>query len=183
MIVYLGFGSNLSSSQNSRTHSLKRAYELLSGSPSLKFLKTSSLFETPALLPQDSEPNWNIPFLNCVSQIEFNGSLEELLQLTQKTESELGRTPHKKWAPRIIDIDILHCEEKSFHSSQLSVPHPEVLKRNFVLSPYCEIAPHSQGLDPSQDTNQPQTLLNISRQQHPLPLWMNIVNISSVTAL
>jgi 2-amino-4-hydroxy-6-hydroxymethyldihydropteridine diphosphokinase len=128
--VYLGLGSNL----GGRIGNLDSAVERLSEKVAIK--KISSVYET--------EPLYNTEqpmFLNAV--IKGVTALEplELLSLMKGIERDLGRQPGFRNAPRIIDIDILFYGERIIQTEELTIPHPRIAERAFVLVPLAEIAP------------------------------------------
>lgn len=96
----------------------------------------SSLYKTSAWGVED-QPD----FLNQVIQIRTNLEAEELLNLLLFIEKDLGRKRKKKWGPRIIDIDILYYDQQIIDTTDLKVPHPEILNRRFTIEPLAEIAP------------------------------------------
>lgn len=96
----------------------------------------SSVYRTKAWGKTD-QPD----FYNQVLGITTDLEPEELLQKVLSIESEIGRERKEKWGPRIIDIDILFYENKIIELENLSVPHPGIPDRRFVLEPLAEIAP------------------------------------------
>ncbi len=99
--------------------------------------KRSSIYKTAAY----GEENQN-DFYNCV--IEFHCSLqpEKLLEKIKEIEYRIGREKTYHWGPREIDIDILFIENINMQTENLTIPHKEFSKRNFVLTPWKEIAPN-----------------------------------------
>ena len=128
--VYLGLGSNL----GDRQHNLARAVELLAEKVSIE--KLSSLYETEPIGYR--EQPW---FLNAVCEATTSLTPEELLILAKEIEVALGRLPSFSNAPRPMDIDILFYGNEIIHSTQLTIPHPRLEERAFVLLPLAEIAP------------------------------------------
>jgi GTP cyclohydrolase-4 len=128
--VYLGLGSNM----GDRKQNLARALELLS--QHLKVEQISSIYETEPV-GYEQQPL----FLNAVCRISTGLNPEKLLRLAKKIEAELGRTPSFPNAPRPIDIDILLYSNKVFNNQELTIPHPRLTERAFVLVPLAEIAP------------------------------------------
>jgi len=128
--AYLGLGSNL----GDRKQNLAKALELLS--PETTVEKLSSIYETE---PVGYQPQ---PlFLNAVCRISTELNPRQLLRLANKIEAKLGRMPSFPNAPRPIDIDILLYDNEVFGSKELTVPHPRLAERAFVLVPLAEIAP------------------------------------------
>jgi len=75
-------------------------------------------------------------FLNCVAEIETNLNPERLLSALQAIEQDLGRKKLERWGDRNIDIDIIVYGNQQYRSSDLIIPHPETLKRAFVIVPW-----------------------------------------------
>jgi len=128
--AYLGLGSNL----GDRKQNLARALELMS--KHLVIEQISPIYETEPV-GYDQQPL----FLNAACRISTELSPEKLLRLAKKIESKLGRTPNFPNAPRPIDIDILFYGDEVLNDKELTVPHPRLTERAFVLVPLAEIAP------------------------------------------
>ncbi len=127
--IYLSFGSNL----GNRHENLLCSYDLLA--PEVRLIRTSSIYETAPLgyLEQSA-------FLNCVVEAETNLSPKALLVKLKGIETELGRQPTFRNGPRLIDIDILLYDKMVISSDEITIPHPRMLERAFVLVPLAEIA-------------------------------------------
>lgn len=129
--VYLGLGSNL----GDREINLCRAIEKLRDK--VRILRVSSIYETePVGYP---EQPW---FLNAVCAIETNLTPHALLDFVKAIEKDLGRTGGVRWGPRVIDLDILLYNNLVFSDDRLTIPHPRLHERRFVLIPLAEIAPN-----------------------------------------
>lgn len=132
--VYLSLGSNL----GDREGNLRLACEALEAEHVL-ILKRSSIYETE---PQDvTSQRW---FLNMVVECETRSFPIQLLGVLQKIERRFGRSRGAgvvSKSPRTIDIDILLFANAIMNTAQLSLPHPRMLERRFVLEPLVEIAP------------------------------------------
>ena len=102
----------------------------------------SGIYETPALLPENAPQEWNIAYLNQVLVVTTHLSPEELLVCLKHIEAEMGRTPRARWAPREIDLDILSYDDVIMVTELLTLPHPQLDVREFVLKPLAEVAPH-----------------------------------------
>ena len=129
-IAYLGLGSNL----GKREENLCQALALLSQRVSLEAV--SSVYETEPI-GYEEQPL----FLNLVCGIATELLPEELLQLAKDIEATMGRVPSFVNAPRPIDIDILFYDDKIIDTQNLTIPHPRLKGRAFVLVPLAEIAP------------------------------------------
>ena len=170
MLAYIGLGSNI----EDRKKNLVQAVRLLEKHIIIK--KISPLYETPALLPCHCPPGWNTPFLNAVLEVRINTNVSELFSLTQGIEKEIGRckSVQEKWSPRKIDIDILSAKGVSVSDSRLKVPHPFLTKREFVLSPFRDIAPLYE--DPKWGAK---SVLFLSRGlEKKQPVFMDIFNLT-----
>ena len=130
--AYLSLGANL----GNREETLREAVRRLAAADGVKTLAVSSLYETEPWGKKD-QPS----FLNIAVSLQTTLSPEELLALTQAVETELGRVRHERWGPRTIDVDILHVEGVERNSPTLTLPHPYMTERAFVLVPLAEIAP------------------------------------------
>ena len=129
--VYLGLGSNL----GKREDNIQRAIEALKGL-GLDIKKCSSLVETE---PMGGPPQGK--FLNLVLKGNVDIPPENLLSHLQTIEKNLGRIKTVVNGPRTIDIDILLYDQLEMNTPQLTIPHPRMLDRNFVMEPLEEIAP------------------------------------------
>lgn len=129
---YIGLGSNL----GDRRKNLELAIDKINRLESTEVTKISSIIETE---PVGGPPQGR--FLNACIEILTGLSARELLRGLQGIESQLGRQRRVKYAPRTIDLDILLFGNAKIEEKDLSVPHPEILKRDFVLTPLKEIAP------------------------------------------
>lgn len=128
--VYLGLGSNL----GDRQENLDKALNYLS--QRMRLVKVSSVYDTEAVGGAE-QPR----FLNLVCQISTRLAPAELLMLAKGIERKLGRQPGKVNAPRPIDIDILFYSDEVIKTPELTIPHPRLEERAFVLVPLAEIAP------------------------------------------
>jgi 2-amino-4-hydroxy-6-hydroxymethyldihydropteridine diphosphokinase len=130
--VFVALGSNL----GNRLVMLQSALRALEKVSTLKVRSVSPVYET--------EPvgNRNQPqFLNAVIEIQTTLSAGDLLLKLKEIERSVGRTPSEKWGPREIDMDLVYCGDLVVDSAALVVPHPEVARRRFVLTPLADIAP------------------------------------------
>lgn len=135
--LYLSLGTNL----GNKRENLTRAIELLSLALG-KCIAVSQFIET-APWGFDSENG----FLNCVAAFETALAPMQLLDMTESIERELGRTQKSNnghYRDRIIDIDILLYGDNIIVNDRLTIPHPLMHKRDFVLEPLAEIAPDTQ---------------------------------------
>jgi len=134
-IAYLCLGSNL----GKREENLRRALTLLSLKVNLE--EVSSLYETEPVPIQNRDKEQPL-FLNLVCRITTNLPPEKLLHLAKDIETRMGRVPSGQInSPRPIDIDILFYDNKIMETQNLTIPHPHLQDRAFVLIPLAEIAP------------------------------------------
>lgn len=131
--VFLSLGSNL----GDRTKFLQEAVALLGQLQKTEVVKESGIYETEPWGNTD-QPR----FLNMAVALETDLSPEELLEKTLLIENLLGRTREDHWGPRTIDIDLLVYEGETRDTEFLTLPHPYMLERKFVLEPLAEIAPN-----------------------------------------
>lgn len=136
-MITLGLGSNL----GNRTTTLTQALRLLEKKASFQIEEFSPLYESNALLPDNAPTDWDLPFLNMVVSGSTPLSPNEFLIKVKEIESLLGRKNSEKWAPRLIDIDLLTWNEETIKEDRLSIPHPEIENRPFVLLPLADINP------------------------------------------
>lgn len=127
--IYLSLGSNLGNRENN----LLQAVRFLK--KEIHIIKVSSFYETK---PQD---NTKQPyFLNCCIKGETNLKPLELLNFTENIEQLLGRKEKGNFLPRTLDIDILYYGMQNINLNNLTIPHPKICQRSFVLIPLLEIA-------------------------------------------
>lgn len=138
--VLLSIGSNM----NDPIGNCRRSLKLLEESAPLNIVNVSSLYLTEPISP--IEQGW---FFNYAVQLQTAEEPMELLRLCQQIEGLLGRTREVHWGPRTIDIDIVYFGKRISETKELIIPHPERLKRKFVLVPLNEMVPHF--LDPVED--------------------------------
>ncbi len=129
--VYLSLGSNL----RDRAGAIHNALAMLQDS-GVEVVRVSSFYRTE---PVDFMPQrW---FINCVAELQTELLPLKLLHACKAVERALGRRPGVPKGPRVIDIDILLYEDFVIRSAELTVPHPHMGERRFVLVPLRELAP------------------------------------------
>jgi 2-amino-4-hydroxy-6-hydroxymethyldihydropteridine diphosphokinase len=129
-IIHLALGTNL----GNRTSNLRRA--LAAFPPAVTILAESSVYETPPWGMTDQPP-----FLNMVIKGETRLAPMDLLQYLKQIESELGRVPTVRYGPRLIDVDILFYNSLILDTPELTIPHPRLHERAFVLVPLADLSP------------------------------------------
>lgn len=130
--IFLGIGSNL----GERELHFNLAKEALSGTQGVRDLKCSPVYETD---PVGSEGG---KFWNAVWSFETELGPREILEVLQAIEKNAGRVRTTKNEPRSLDLDILFYSDQIIQSVELTVPHPRIAERAFVLVPFCDLAPH-----------------------------------------
>jgi 2-amino-4-hydroxy-6-hydroxymethyldihydropteridine diphosphokinase len=135
---FVGLGSNL----GDREANLKAACARLEELPGLHLLRRSGVYESAPVGVLDQP--W---FLNAVAEIETTLEPLALLHALKTIEVQLGRQPGRRWGERVIDLDLLLYGNRSIQSSELTVPHPRLWERLFVLLPLAELAPELQAPD------------------------------------
>jgi 2-amino-4-hydroxy-6-hydroxymethyldihydropteridine diphosphokinase len=148
--VYLALGSNIGNRQKNLSSALKRLCEIVD------IHKISSVYETDPV-GYLIQPH----FLNMVCYGQTALSPEELLRGIKTIEEALGRQPSFRNAPRPIDIDILLYGDLHFETEHLTIPHPRMSERAFVLAPLVEIAPTA--IEPVSGKTAQELLLAISQ--------------------
>ncbi len=128
-MIYISIGSNL----GNRFNYLRRAVALLKESY-LNNVSCSIVLETNCILPAGAPAKWNRPFLNMVVAGECDLSPDSLLQGLKDIEHEMGRpVAYERWSPRIIDLDILLWDNIHLDNDHLTIPHPEIHNRPFLM--------------------------------------------------
>lgn len=136
-MIYISVGSNI----GNRFSHLQRAAQLLK-ERYFKDLKSSIILETKAILPNGAPPEWDKPFLNMIVYGSCSSSPEELLKGLKQIECDIGRPQvYEKWAPRVIDLDILLWDDLTLDTPYLKIPHPELINRPFLLHLVAMLSP------------------------------------------
>lgn len=143
MLAYIGLGSNL----EAPAEQIKTALTDLQSLPATQLLKTSSLYASPPMGPQD-QPD----YINAVALLDTTLAAHELLDALQAIEQQHGRQRKRHWGERTLDLDILLYGQQMIEDERLSVPHPGLTQRAFVVYPLLEIAGDMP--IPGQDTLQ-----------------------------
>src|ERR1700722_18220972 len=131
-IVYLSLGSNVGDREAQLRDAENRLAQLG------RLIAVSSFYETEPV--EFTQQPW---FLNCAVAIETSSTPEDLMTSILRIEAEMGRRRLENKGPRSIDIDILLFADAIVQSSELTIPHPAIHQRRFVLEPLAEIAPQA----------------------------------------
>ncbi len=130
--VFIGIGSN----RGSRRKNCLFAMKSLNEAPELRLIRTSPFYETPP---------WGLPgqrpFINAVIEARTTLGPYGLLTYLKRLERRLGRERGRRWGPRVIDLDILFFGRRVIDGPCLTVPHPRLHERAFVMVPMVDIAP------------------------------------------
>lgn len=130
--AFIGMGSNLGHSESQ----LLRAFDELDALPSTRLVARSSLYRSAPLGYRD-QPD----FINAVAEIETDLSPRQLLETLLDMEHRHGRVRDFLNGPRTLDLDVLLYDDLTLHEHGLTLPHPRIGERAFVLLPLLEIAP------------------------------------------
>jgi len=128
--VYLGLGSNI----GDRDANLSAALRALAGIATVE--RVSSVYDTAPML-YTNQPR----FHNLVCQARISLAPGTLLHAVKEIERQLGRSSGPRYGPRVIDIDLLLYDRLILNTSALTIPHPRIAERAFVLAPLAELAP------------------------------------------
>ncbi len=132
--AYIGIGSNL----ESPAEQVRRAIAALRNMPHCILVHESGLYRSAPMGPQD-QPD----FINAVVSLLTQLDAAKLLCALQAIEEKHGRERiEEQWGPRILDLDLLAYGNQEFDREELTLPHPGIAGRNFVLLPWSEITPH-----------------------------------------
>ncbi len=130
-VAYIALGTNLGSLKENLDGALKRLVE-----KGIKITGVSGYIETEPYGVTD-QPR----FLNAVCKAETELTAQQLLEVLLATELEMGRVRLRHWGERIIDLDLLFYGDEIIQTESLTLPHPDMQNRDFVLQPLAEIAP------------------------------------------
>ncbi len=130
MAIYIALGANL----GDRRANLIAALEAMP--PLVRVEAVSALYESP---PQPPAPP--PAYYNAVARIETALEPEALLRYLKQIEHDLGRRPTARWAPRPIDLDIALYDDRMLETASLTIPHPRLAERAFVLRPLLDLDP------------------------------------------
>ncbi|MBN1512050.1 MAG: 2-amino-4-hydroxy-6-hydroxymethyldihydropteridine diphosphokinase [Phycisphaerae bacterium] len=136
MAAFLGLGSNM----GDRLTHMREAVRRLAAVPHVEIERVSSLYETAAV-GGPADQGW---FLNAVVAVRTRLSPSGLLQTCGRIERDLGRVRSERFGPRTMDVDVLLYADQIIRTAELTVPHPRLHERRFVLVPLVEVAPDVQ---------------------------------------
>jgi len=130
--AYIGIGSNLGDSRER----VNGAFEALGRVPRTRLIARSRLYRTRPMGPVAQDD-----FVNAVAGVLTQLSASELLQALRGIEAAAGRVRAKRWGPRTLDLDLLVFGDRRIAEPDLTVPHPGMAERGFVLRPLNDVAP------------------------------------------
>jgi 2-amino-4-hydroxy-6-hydroxymethyldihydropteridine diphosphokinase len=136
IVVYLGLGSSLGDREQNLQDALTRLH-----CEAVEVVRVSPIYESPHLGLKPGDETRYPPHLNCVAEIHTSLTAEELLTRLRAAEEQGGRQRTEKWSPRTIDLDILLFGQTALHTDALTIPHPGLTHRAFVVLPLLDLAP------------------------------------------
>ena len=145
--VFISLGSNL----GDRLQYIQRAVEAIQKVASTRIKTVSSVYETEPV-EKKNQPE----FLNATAELDTTVEARQLFRALKGIEQSLGRTSTERWGSREIDLDLLYYGADVLAEAELTVPHPEIHKRRFVLVPLAEIA--GEFIDPAANQSLTQLL-------------------------
>jgi 2-amino-4-hydroxy-6-hydroxymethyldihydropteridine diphosphokinase len=163
--IFIALGSNL----GKRSDNLRRALELMP--PEVQVEVVSPVYES---MPQPPSPP--PAYYNAVCRVATQLEPHALLRHMKDIEARLGRRPAEHWAPRIIDLDIVLYNDAVLETPDLTVPHPRMQERAFVLRPLLDIAPEVRM--PGTTLDLTRLLADLDKGHHQLELRREDASIS-----
>jgi 2-amino-4-hydroxy-6-hydroxymethyldihydropteridine diphosphokinase len=161
--VFIGMGSN----QGDKQQTILNALELLCRHPQIHLQRMSSLYRTEPV--GFTEQDW---FVNGVLCAVTELAAEAMLDATMEIEQTLGRVRTTQWGPRRIDLDLLFYGTLRLESLRLTLPHPRLHERRFVLTPLVEIAP--DWVHPVLGRSMRELLAGLPAEGQNVQLWARI---------
>ncbi len=135
--VFLGMGASL----GDRKANLRRGLRCLEDKGAARILAVSPLYESPHLGLKPGDDMRYPPHLNAAAKIETRLQPTELLDELLQAEAFVGRVRGEKWGPRILDLDLLFWHGCTLKTDRLTLPHPELTRRAFVVRPLLDLEP------------------------------------------
>jgi 2-amino-4-hydroxy-6-hydroxymethyldihydropteridine diphosphokinase len=130
--AYVAIGSNL----NDPEQRVQEAFARLEALPSTRLIRRSRVYRTRPMGPQD-QPSFVNAAAGLLTQMDARELLDHMLQI----EAAMGRRRQERWGPRVIDLDLIWMPGERIDEPGMTLPHPGVSTRNFVLYPLADIAP------------------------------------------
>ena len=130
--IYIALGANLSNPKDTFPKAIEAMRER-----GVELIACSGLWQSPAWPPGSDAPD----YINAVISVRFDGPPQDMLSILHEVERDHGRIRSVRNAPRTLDLDILDFKGQLVETAELSIPHPRMLSRGFVLMPLSQIAP------------------------------------------
>lgn len=134
-IAHLGLGANL----GDRHAHFNLAQQQLNQLPQSKLIAFSDIIQTDPVGGPPDQP----PYLNAAASLQTQLTPTQLLTELRRIENLAGRERHQRWGPRTLDLDLLLYNQTTLQSESLTIPHPRMHQRRFVLQPLAQIAPEA----------------------------------------
>lgn len=139
--AYIALGSNLAGDLDGPADQIKRAFLALEKLPNTTLVAQSSLYQSVPI-GYDAQPDFiNPDFINAVAELNTFEMPKSLLKALLKIEQAFGRERPFANAPRVLDLDLLLYDDMKMQTKMLTLPHPRMWDRAFVMLPLAEIAP------------------------------------------
>ena len=138
--AYIALGANLGATLEANAQAVRDAIQTIHALPHVQVTQQSSLYQTAAMESLPDAPK-SPDYINAVIEVSCAQPAQWLLEQLQKIEQSAGRERPYKNAPRTLDLDILLIGDEKIDTEALTVPHPRMWQRAFVLLPLAEIAP------------------------------------------
>lgn len=136
--VAIALGSNLGSDLGNSRETVNKSLETLSNIQGIELIQTSSLYQTTPVGPPQPD------YVNACAILTVELSPLDLLDTLLAIEAQFGRVRRERWQARTLDLDLLLYQDLILDSPRLTIPHPRMQERGFVLVPLAEIAPDWQ---------------------------------------
>ena len=179
MVYIIGIGANIGFTLDN----IHIAINLISKLENTLIVSKASLYSSKALLKENSPKEWDIIYLNTAIKIQTNLEPFEFLKELKNIEKSIGRDLNAPiWSQRLIDLDILSAENLFIDTDKLTIPHKELLNRNFALAPLLELVgnwthPKIKSLDLNKKLSELEPITRL-KQTLSNTMRMGIVNLS-----
>ena len=141
-VAFVALGSNLAGDLDCPASQVQRGFQSIDKISKTKLIKQSSLYQSAPVGYAATQLKAQPDFINAVVEVSTQLSPENLLEALLNIEKEAGRQRPFANAPRELDLDLLLYEDLTMHTKKLTLPHPRMFERAFVLLPLAEISPN-----------------------------------------
>ena len=141
-VAFVALGSNLAGDLDCPASQVQRGFQSIDKISKTKLIKQSSMYQSAPVGYAATQLKAQPDFINAVAEISTQLSPENLLEALLNIEKEAGRQRPFANAPRELDLDLLLYEDLTMHTKKLTLPHPRMFERAFVLLPLAEISPN-----------------------------------------